>query len=408
MKMPMRYFSMGGAFALIGVALFYLAQKSIFSADPEVDFKYLWFAGELWNAGINPYSEAFSQEGAKVFTNTNALNSWLYPPNWWAISAFLALFDFAEATWLWRTLNATFIIVGSFLLFRALKLARPKTPLWAGALIFFFAVTFQATPMTLAMGQTSILIFFGVCCLTYGLSLKRPAFEILGLVLLMFKPHIGIIAFFALFVLPQHRRNVLIAGTITGVLCVPALFIAGIGPTVFGFLEQLTTYSALEVNSPVNSTGLGHLVFELLSLKLPTIPLVFAGGIAAAGIVLFLHRSQKTPRGTPEFYIYVMSAIILMAITVAPLHSYDLIISVPLIVLFFIHPKNIALAFLCLGYVLLYRAGNLAKITGFYDEAVLFNIGSHLESLAGAMMLAVFIYSVSGAIFLERLMARKP
>lgn len=59
--------------------------RAVVAPTREVDFRFFWLAGKLWETGIDPYSESFRQIGADILPPGNVVIYWFYPPQWWAI-----------------------------------------------------------------------------------------------------------------------------------------------------------------------------------------------------------------------------------------------------------------------------------------------------------------------------------
>src|SRR5882672_7095296 len=151
------------------LGLLYLTSKVVitpsFGPDDYVDFKDMWFAGKLWASGNNPYDGA-------LFPNAERLSTWFYPPYWYPLIVPFGLLPLQLALGIWKTINLSLLIGANYLTARAVAdLARKKwLPIFlAGTAYVCFM---HATPAALWIGQTSILVYFGISVLIYGL-LKR-------------------------------------------------------------------------------------------------------------------------------------------------------------------------------------------------------------------------------------------
>lgn len=376
-------------YALIG--LMYILSKSLFSADLEIDLKYIWIAGQLWAEGINPYSEDFSRIGDSFFENTNQLDTWLYPPNWWVISRGLALFEIETAAVLWRSVNALLVAVGTVLVLQAF---RPYLgQLWpvAGLMMFGYAATMQATAIVLSMGQTSIILYLGICALFFGLMRGQACWVVAGLVIVTLKPNIGIVVWAGITALPAQWRAIWIASLLTLVLCVPSGLAAGFGPTIVGLIGAYMDYDgALEVNAPANVTGLRHLAETVFGVEISAISMaLFAALVAWLGVRVMRRRS--TVFGDEHLDCDSCFWILLVIVTCVALHSYDFIILTPLWLVCFvgIYPRYLGIA-IALGLLLVYRSGNLAEATGFQHPDTLYMLGSRIDSMVSLGMLCTF------------------
>jgi hypothetical protein len=367
-------------YGALGVA--YLLAKSALNAAPEIDFKYLWFAGRMWLDGRNPYGEEFVVDGAQWFVGTNVLQGWSYPPNWWAISCFHALFSVEAATAIWRSFNAVLVIGGSALLFAAHRRAHPHAPWAVFALLLGFAATLQATAMTLALGQTSIVTFFGLCALSYGVSRGplrgAPWIQALGLTLLMLKPQVGVIAAAAMLAHPRYWRAVGLAALASLALAAPALLSVGVRETLLGMLRNLSEHDRLSIFSPPETTGVRHLVHALSGATLPGF-VAFAGAALVFALVAF---TRSRGRWNGESAALLMAAILGPTLFAAPLHSYDMVIAAPLALVLLEPGRNGSRLALGAGLLVLYRATNVAQLTGWVHPDSSVFAGSWLESLA--------------------------
>jgi hypothetical protein len=373
------------AFGLAGFA--YLAQKSVLSGDPEIDFKYLWFAGKLWNAGINPYSEEFVRQGAALFEHTHALQGWLYPPSWWALSAGLAVFDLETAVLVWRSLGALLVLAGTWLLVEAARPALAVSRVAAAGLVLGYTACMQATPMALALGQTSLLVYFGAACLAFGMLRERRAFVVAGLAVLLLKPQVGVIAVAVLAASPARRIAVAQALALSALLAVPAFWIAGVVPTVSGYARELALHASLEVNAPPNTTGIRHLAFDVFGADLSAAAASALGLAVALGVSLALGRTAARP---------ALVLTIAGVLALAPLHEYDLVLAAPLVAVCLSTEIPDALRWVfAAGLLVVFRSANLATALGWSDGTLPYFPGSHLVSLAGVAMFAAQVASLA-------------
>lgn len=388
-RLPRVILAMALAYALVGLA--YLLSKSVLSADPEIDLKYIWVAGRLWAEGINPYSGDFARIGDTYFEDSNRLDTWLYPPNWWVISRSLALFEIDTAALLWRSFNAGLVCGGVLL---AVQAWRPHLRrLWpvAGLVLFGYATTLQATATVLSIGQTSIILFFGICALFFGLMRGQTAWVVAGLALVALKPNVGIVIWAGVAALPTQWRAIGMASLVTLLLCLPSVLVGGIGPTFGGLISAYLHYDgALEVNSPANTTGLRHLAETMFGVELSAVYLSLAAALVAwFGGIAMRHRGTESDAG--RLLHDLPCWVILVTVTFVALHSYDFIIAAPLLLVCFagVYPSYLRVA-IALGLVLIYRSTNLADATGFQHPDTLYHTGSRIDSLVSLAMFFIF------------------
>lgn len=113
-----------------------------------------------------------------------------YPP-WYALSTFyLGLMPARAAVTLWFELNLIMLFLAVWLL----------TDGWPGRLrliAFPLALFFLPVLGALSVGQYDFPVLLGMSLLTYSIRKENIALTVLGMVLLTFKPHIGMFAFLA-------------------------------------------------------------------------------------------------------------------------------------------------------------------------------------------------------------------
>ena len=211
------------AAAAIGLAgIFYLLWKTIALRGQDLSFRYLWFAGSLWLDGINPYGSQYQEIGHKLFASFNG-QPFYYPPNWWPISTFMGKFEYQTAMEIWRTFNMLVIISSTFLLNSALK--RVNINILPAYLIFYTGIVsfMQATVISLSTGQTSILMYLGVCLVIYAALTGKHIILAIGFAIVLLKPQIGVPLMIAFLPFRKHHLSIFYASVITFLFSLPAL-----------------------------------------------------------------------------------------------------------------------------------------------------------------------------------------
>ena len=99
------------ALSIGAFGIFYLIWKYSSLIGKDLTFKYFWLAGRLWSGGMSPYGADYQHVGESLFETFNG-QPFYYPPNWWPVSGFMALFDYATATEIWRLINVMAIVGG--------------------------------------------------------------------------------------------------------------------------------------------------------------------------------------------------------------------------------------------------------------------------------------------------------
>lgn len=368
------------SFALAALGAAYLASKSIFLSELAVDFPYIWLAGELWSADIDPYSDAFRSAGREFFSHQHAPEIWFYPPSWWGISTFLALLDYDTALWVWRTGGAVMLCVGLVTVERGMQAIGKPPGRIAMLLAFAWACLFSGTATSLSLGQTSLLSFLGLCLyLASVLTVNRPIL-IAALVLLMLKPQIGLP--FCAFLLPWRRYwlSLVVAALISVVLALPALQLSGLGPFLSTYLVQLGEHALLEPNHPRETTGVRILAWNLSGLIIE--PLVLTGIAAVFGLALGFFAAARDH--AMERYLALLVAV---SALILQLHIYDLMM-LALVILLCTGVLSWSRGLMAAGFVMLVRANNLAEVTGLYDPATKFFTGSLIGTIGIVLLTA--------------------
>ena len=352
-----------GAYGFCALGLAYLGQKAFFDDPFSLDFKYFWVAGEVWANGESPYTSAFSDLGAVLFPNENQLYVWAYPPNWWPVSMFLALFEHQTAIGIWRAVSAAMILGGAYFLRQSLATQEIRVPgVWV-ALFIGFAATMQSTAYSLNVGQTGVLIYFGACLLSYGVLAKRQALVVAAVVLLMLKPHVGGLVSLFLVVRPQYFKSVVIAGAISFLFALPAFIVGGFSGTITGLLTNLSAYSGSDANVPGITFGLQSLIFWLFNID----KLGFGYYAVIALLTLFAswrlfpEKNNNTEEKVPQIMMREFSLVLAVIAFVLPLHSYDLLFLLP--VLFFsLYFRRYETIVIAAAFLIMYRYINVAEL----------------------------------------------
>lgn len=366
--------------AALGVV--YIIAKSVFAPAPPIDFKYLWLAGELWLEGVTPYSDAFAEKGLQEFPDQNHAQRFSYPPNWFFISAALSLFPHDIAAWLWRVLSAGLAATALAFLWRAIQGDRPflSAPFFVS---LAYVCLMSATAITLALGQTSLLILLGASLTFFGALRKNDGALIAGIVILMLKPQIG--APVAAFLMLQHGgwKTVGVAAAITLLMIAPALTASGPADLIAGFLQQLNVYGRVDVNFAASMTGFRHLAFLISSADLSSIAIDAVEIILAAlfGLALRLRALSESEQCSALFALWAG------VLFLTPLHAYDLVLAAPLLI-FSLTMRGWRQWVLWAGLALIFRANNVAGVTGFSHPDTVSFAGSTVASF-GLLLSAI-------------------
>ena len=376
-----------GAILILALALAYLVLKVLDGTDT-IDFKYIHLAGALWGEGVDPYSTAYAEQGQIRFQGLNRPEYLFYPPHWWAIATGFAQAPYETAGLLWRIVMAACMIGGCFVLHRTvIHIAGENRP-WRTWAMLVFAGAMSATAIALSLGQTSCLLFLGVCLYVHAFVTRRRGLMVLALVIVWLKPNVGLAL--SLFLVPGlFWWPALIGGALAVVAAsLPALLPHGPIEVIRGYLHALSQWEALAPNQPWNITGLRHLAELVTGAVLPGTPLALAASALALGLGALLVRRDETARGRAAALIPLIALLLLCV----PMHSYDMVLLIVLIALGVVLP-GWAGAVLALALLAAFRANNLETLLGLSGTGGMGPPGTTVLSLA---VLAIVLVSWAG------------
>ena len=355
-----------------------------------IDFRFIWLSGHTWLQYDSPYTEKFHEYALQFFTVGNVPYLWFYPPNWYPISSILGLFSYSTANAIWQVLNFIMLFLSCFILTQTFQLNKKSFDYSSFFVIFAVTVFLQATAINIALGQTAILTCFGLSVLIYGIY--KDSFNIitLGIIIMMFKPHIGIP--FCIFLLfhPRFRLSVFIAAILVISISLPGFLIGGFENNISGIISNIASHKSLDVNLPQNTTGLSNLIYWFSRLDTPQYILLLLSFIFPIFLGIYVITFKKihvSPNLYKEKYILAILYILTVTVLLIPLHTYDFIIIAPLIAFAIVRAQTSILA-LC-GIGLIARSGNLEQILGIYDSTALYN-GNNFSSI-GSIILVIAI-----------------
>ncbi len=320
-----------------------------------IDYSYLYVAGRLWGENISPYGDALPQAARAIVGRD--LVAFAYPPNWYGLSRLLALFDPATSNFVWFGLSTAMLIASAWLIATAMMsfraaftpLAKTAAPLATGssglvlmAVLFagFVAAT-KGAGVGAYLGQTSMLAFFGQALLIYGAVKSRQAFVVVGLVILLLKPQLGLVYAVVLLFGRRTWLSVLIASAITGVLALPALLIGGPGDVIRQFLSGVTGYGSRVENAPDAMSGLGNFLWRVSGVEVSSF--AWLGFAAIAAVIASPLLDQRL--GAVNRPLAAIIAATLCAGLLIPLHDWDFLLFAPLVgFLFFLDGWALILA----------------------------------------------------------------
>ncbi|HLO13880.1 MAG TPA: glycosyltransferase family 87 protein [Anaerolineales bacterium] len=147
-----------------------------------------------------PKVEAFAAQHSGIAPEKFFLARFPYPP-WYALSTFyLGLLPAKVAATLWFELNLVMLFLSIWLL----------TDGWPGRLrliAFPLALFFLPVLGALSVGQYDFPVLLGISLLIYSLRRENIALTTLGVVLLIFKPHVGALVLLSVLIYLIGSRN---------------------------------------------------------------------------------------------------------------------------------------------------------------------------------------------------------
>ncbi len=378
---------------IAALGIIYLAPKVISIHDTSIgngiDFRYIWLAGKIWASGHNPYGPLFAKEDHDSF-NLALGTLWVYPPYWYPIAFPFGLLSFQTANIIWKICNFLLLIAATHLIARALAdvVRQSYLPIFLGGI--GFACFMQSTAVTLFIGQTAILVYFGLAAMIFGILKERPLLIVTGLVFLALKPQIGIVAFPAVVALHRYRWTILPAGGLCLLATAPIAVSGDYSASIISFLSNLTGYSEISSNTPPNMTGLIDISNYLLtnSVTSSATPIVVLVAIIFAVMIFYnLSSNKETKFDGAQHLVASLSLFLASTFFFLPLHSYDLVALTTLLMMIMVipFPGRYLIAF---GLLICFRSRNLFDASGIVNSNDLSFPESHLAS-AGLFLIFI-------------------
>jgi len=304
---------------VLSISFFHVGSPDYF------DFQLIWHAGQVWASGQNPY------DGAAFYGTSfgsSAPSSWFYPPYWYPLIVPFGLLSFHSALAVWKIANFLLLIVSTHLIARALAdvTHQKYLPIFLSGICF---ISFMyATAVTVWSGQTSILVYFGLSALIFGLLKMRPAMMIVGLAFLALKPQFGVLAFVAVAALPGFRWVVFPAGAICLLGSFAIALTADYRASIEGFFLNLTRHSEHAANTPPHLTGAIHIAdyfFQISNVTLITIVVFVSAVICIAILFRKFPLDNATEPKSADHGIAILGVFIAFSLFVIPFHYYDMV-----------------------------------------------------------------------------------
>jgi len=308
------------------LGILYIAIKVLVIPDigphDHIDFQDIWLAAKIWVSGKSPYD-------GTLFPNAERLSTWFYPPYWYPLVVPFGLLPFSTALGIWKVINFSLLIGATYLIARVLADVAHKhfMPIFLAGTAF--ACFMHATPDAIWVGQTSVIVYFGLATLIFGLLKARPIFLIVGLLLLALKPQIGVIAFAAVLPLYRYRWTVIPPAVICLLATAAITITADFRVSVEGFLANLGRHADHASNSLTHLTGLLHILYYTLGISSGLLSTVLAlfPAVLCTVVVFYISPINKKIRNTEDTPQTVASLALFVATIFffIPLHNYDMV-----------------------------------------------------------------------------------
>jgi hypothetical protein len=376
------------------------------------DLRVFWIAGKLWASGQNPYGAAFTTEYLAAFGEPTT-QSMVYPPFWFPIAVPFSFLSFPTVCMVWRLLDCVLLVAATGMMAQIFA-EKARVSFWT---IFLgglgFVALMQSTSLAFALGQTSIVLYFGLAAVFCGLSRKNPWVLLTGLVAVALKPNIGAIAYVLVAMMPEWRRTLALA---VGILILAAVPVVLLSPSdsfpawltnlseYYGFPlaahapDGMTASEWLHVrggnwprwasirdgdwiefvaNSPMSMTGLVHFTDGLPTGLMANV-LVAAAAVAA----LIVWRL-----GTDEELTFVRLTLVVLLL--APLHVYDMsMLAIPAMFVWSRGAADPRLLPAVAGLLICWRPGNITEALNITPEVILRSQGP-LIATVGLLLVAI-------------------
>jgi hypothetical protein len=365
----------------IAIGALYLVYKALFQGGADKsDFNTIWFAGYLWSHGTDPYAPDVLVAAPPLFTPGQNPTLWAYPPSWWLITRLLGLFSPERAAALWAGFSLLCTAAGSLMFARSIGRFAPHIVLIA---FIIFQCFMTAVVAALQTGQTILLVYLGMGCLSYGLLHRRRWLQIIGLTIVMLKPQVGLVVIAAILAFPGTLVIVAAASVASLLLAMPAFIADGPMAELGGMLRNVTQYGAFWANQPKLMTSLGN-PSAWARLTIPT-SLLTLTAIATAYLIAVQLRLRRTSSSHSPGGEVIAASLVAIAAFV-PLHLYDFALMPPLVLI--AHRSKPPL--LVAGLVAMFRPENVVSLF-WSGEGILFPIYFILS--IGGLLTGVGLYS---------------
>ncbi len=315
------------AWVLAACVLAWVVSRGFVGPARRLDARAVLLGGICWSQGISPYvADAYANAWQLVFHGprpdefvfayppTSALL--LVPLGWLGADAGLSAIDGLNLASLGLVLAGCIMLVRNY----------GDGPWRRARLGVGLALAAAVGPIsgTLLLGQTGLWALTGMVGLWVLPRGRFPAARVMCVIVATTKPTVALPVL--CFVAVTEPALMAVAVLASLAVCAPVLLTSG-GLAVPGqWLEALRTYASTPANTPLELASAQHLLFRFVPAVPPAVLTVLG---ALVGVLVGLRaRKYRSPEHALEHWL------LLVAVSAAclPLHTYDLILIVPLAV----------------------------------------------------------------------------
>lgn len=373
----------------LGIAYFFW--KNLFIRWEDVDFKVIWLSGHLWLEGVSPYGPRFMELGHELFDSFNG-HPFYYPPHFRLVSSFFAFWDYEMSMEIWRWINIGLFLFSSVLLKSAMD-ATGVNLSWRLIIFYTGLIGFmQAVVLIFHIGQTTMLIYFGICLTIFGAFKTNKIALVAGLCIVLLKPQIGVPLMAAFLPFKEYRKELILTCLLMILLSLPGTQPIGLIETTEAYIKGATIHGDFYSNQAKMTTGIRNIIYLITDFQISS-TLAALSSIIAVFCMVFIVKHKILDTG-PDSHTNAKVITLMLSITViavfSPLHTYDFVFLAPIIIMSwkFGNPFK---TYLFMLFLIIVRHDNITRETGILFRKGETLVGSELVTLASMAILSIII-----------------
>lgn len=297
-----------------------------------VDFNYLWGAGKMWAQFQSPYSAEYSAflNEQSILQYEGASVPYFYPPNSILMVAPLGLLSLQSASVAFTLANLAALIASSLLFARITKLIGVSIDLAYPFLLHLGLISagWYAGKIIFAYNAPMLITYLGVIMVLYSILSQRSWYLIIGLVIVLIKPQIGIALLIQCLLSPSLRRSAFFAVGITGLASIIGLLPGGVIQSLQNFFGNLSVYSGFYANLTEHTSGLGFAIYVFTGHDLSAFLLL---SLMIGFILSYIFWLTRKNPASPERDFAFAAFTIAVACVFLPSHNNYLIVFMPVL-----------------------------------------------------------------------------